>query len=1565
MAPTTAVSSSKQKIYNSLRRWRGSLDPDDRVLFKQFAEETLNRLRGPFLAHHPPKEVLTFLEEAFQFARQRVPKEIKAELRARPSKGLAVFNIMDDQPFIVDTIRMFLSNGKADYWGGFNLVFRATRDEGGQLLGVGDDDGTPESLVMLEADAGHLLRDPKQAIQTIINNLTLARAMVSDFKAMTRLVERAVEKCQVLEDRRPDQAESMRETAAFLKWMLRDNFVFMGMNDSASALGMQSVASPFVRSSDGEWSRAHSPGTVQVRKSATESPVHRSGRIDEILVTIGDPEDAHGMQLFIRGMFTYRAVTQPSRNVPILRRVLARILEDQTSAPGSYRYKGIANVFDSLPTEFLFTATHQAINEMVDLVFESEQQQEVGVTFLMTGADSAFCLVAMPKTQFGDQIRRGVEEQIVDTLSASYCDHGIFVSRYDTVLVHYYLTGVHFPGEERIVALTEQIRELATPWLSRLWHALAERFDETQADRLADTYGRAFPDDWVRYTSTNGAVRAIEMLERLSGKRSVIAGFHERTSGDMVLRLYQAVNVYLTDILPVLGNFGLSVKDSVATTVNSRGGALHIDTFRLSGTKGACTRQQLIDGADRMIEGIESVFHGDVSSDPLNALVLTSGLTWQEVDVIRGLARYAGQLHIKLSTPRIQEILLQHPITCSTLIKLFHARFDPDLTGDRAQAIVAANEAVLHELRQIISHDADLIISALYNLMAAAVRTSFYRTDRKLYSVSFKFDCSEVKSMGVGRPMWEIYVHSREVEGVHLRFGMVARGGLRWSDRDDFRTEVLSLATTQQVKNVVIVPTGSKGGFYLKQASSDPAERRRQADYHYQTFINGLLDVTDNSVEGQIVKPPRVYCHDGDDAYLVVAADKGTAHLSDTANAISTKRGFWLDDAFASGGSNGYDHKGVGITARGAWKLVRRHFAELGIDPYSTPFTVIGIGDMGGDVFGNGLIESPHAKLKAAFNHLHIFLDPDPDPETTYKERKRLFDTQGGWDKYDTSLISDGGGVFDRRHKSVPLSPAAQAMLGIDTPEAPPEDVMHAILQMDVDLLWNGGIGTYVKASTETDAQADDRANNNLRVDAIELRAKIIGEGGNLGFTQKGRIEAGLCGVRLNTDAIDNSGGVDMSDHEVNLKILLGQLVRRGEMTIEGRNTLLEAMTDEVADLVLANNDTNGRMLSRDVIRSKTDLFQFGRAIQFVQREFGRTSESLNLPDDAELARRAELGLGLTRPELSVLSAWVKMFVFNQLMAAKPKKLPGYRELLHNYFPVRVRESFPDDIDAHMLADEIAMTVATSGMVADAGAAFFPMTIETTAARVMDIATAYLKAQKLAEAAKLRTTLEQLRTSVALDALNRAWVMVDSGAREVARYWLSSSGRIPTDEELHEMTSAAQQVYELQHTEVLRRNADLANSLATDDITTDVALCVLKSQYLNIALMVWAESKRTDTPFPEMVVRHLAIARASRLDGVLYDLQNRPAGGRWDPIALRILHTRYHNLLRALVGRTPIKGPVESVDKLEPMLAAGALRDVRSQVDAMVGHGDELPSVATLLVLEERLAAAISRVRAH
>jgi glutamate dehydrogenase len=775
---------------------------------------------------------------------------------------------------------------------------------------------------------------------------------------------------------------------------------------------------------------------------------------------------------------------------------------------------------------------------------------------------------------------------------------------------------------------------------------------------------------------------------------------------------------------------------------------------------------------------------------------------------------------------------------------------------------------------------------------------------------------------------------------------------------------VLGLVTTQQVKNVVIVPEGSKGGFYLHYPEADRGQLRTQADRLYKTFIRGLLDLTDNVRGGEQIRPPGVVCHDSFDPYLVVAADKGTAHLSDTANGLSEAYGFWLGDAFASGGSNGYDHKKVGITARGGWVLVKRHFAEMGKDPYRETITAMGVGDMSGDVFGNGLIETPHIKLLAAFNHVHVFLDPDPDPAASYAERLRLFRAErlGGWNHYDASLISKGGGVFDRTAKSIPLSPEAQRMLELDVSEADPETVIRAILKMKVDLFWSGGIGTYVKATHETHDDADDRTNDRARVSASELRCAVVGEGANLSFTQAARIEAGLLGVRMNTDFIDNSAGVDLSDHEVNLKILLSEPVARGQLDTDARNALLVELTDEVAHLVLGDNDTQGRQLSRDRVRSVQDIFPFGRAIAFIERHFKRSRASFQLPTDEELAKRAEKGLGLTRPELATLSSHVKRYVYAELLASgQAKHLTGYRDLLVNYFPKRIQAEFLDDVIGHQLADEIAMTMATTRVVGDAGAAFVPLAVESTGSSVFAVVDTYLRAQRLARAAEVRTTLEELRASVRLEALTRSWVQVDAGCRDVAMYWLSAGTRPPTDAELEEMAQAAHEVYALQADDVARRNAADIERMKADDIPDHVAKAVLEAQYLNIALMVWWHAKKLGVTFRETVVRELAAGRASRLQELIDVLGRRPTSGQWEPIATRVLVNRFTDRLRQLVLKVGTELPATTVDELEPRLVAGPLADVRAQVDRLMPPGAPM-DLPALIVLEERLDGAIRRI---
>jgi glutamate dehydrogenase len=606
-------------------------------------------------------------------------------------------------------------------------------------------------------------------------------------------------------------------------------------------------------------------------------------------------------------------------------------------------------------------------------------------------------------------------------------------------------------------------------------------------------------------------------------------------------------------------------------------------------------------------------------------------------------------------------------------------------------------------------------------------------------------------------------------------------------------------------------------------------------------------------------------------------------------------------------------------------------------------------------------------RLLGAFNHVHVFLDPDPDPKTSFEERVRLFkaERKGGWENYNPALISKGGGIFERSAKSIPLSPEVQKMLRLTVPEAEPDVVIHHLLQMEVDLLWNGGIGTYVKASTETHADADDRSNDSIRVSGNQLRCRIIGEGGNLGCTQRGRIEAALAGVRLNTDAIDNSGGVDMSDHEVNLKILVNRIVARGEMTAEARNELLRRMTDEVAALVLADNDAHGRQLSRDQLRSKADVFSFGRAIAFVERVMGQSRDTLRLPTDKELLRRAELGQGLTRPELAVLSAWVKMYVFRELIHSDARQIPGFDALLVGYFPKELQDRYSEDIRRHMLANEIASTAATTQLIADAGAAFVPMLVERTGASVLKLVTAYFRAQSLARLDELRPALEEARVGEPLHALYRAWLRVDAGVRDVAAFWIASREETPTDGAATvEMGSVADEVFALQPAETAAKNQEQLAEMRRAEIPEPVAQRVLQAQFLGLGMQIHADAMGAGTSRGEMIVRQLAVARASRIQDVLEDLARRPATGRWDPIAIQILQGRFSQLLRSLVRSTPIDATSRNVDALVPVLAAGTLTGIRSIVNDLLGS-DAQPSIPTLIVLEERLGGAVAAMGVH
>ena len=1549
-----------RKVMAHAKEALASLPEDEQGLFREFARTVATQLREPYIARYGAKQVPQALLSAFKVALVRKEDEIETEL-VRSEHGPAVLRTsMLDQPFIVDTIRLLLEQVGAQHESGFNAVMPVGRDESGRMLRLGDNEDELESVTEFEI-SGVPSAELDHLDTTLKGNLRLARSMVRDFAEMTAAVDRVASLYARLDARDTEGQGHYREASEFLRWLLADNFVFMGLADGTGRrLGFEAECV------SAHWEHIAAPGLddaefdetpVQVVKGHRESPVHRAGRVDEIRVLVPDEAGEPQHVLVMRGMFTFRAVTQPSRSVPILRRILAQVLSLETARPGSWRYKGVANVFDSLPTEYLFTATIEEITGMVDRVLDAEAGQQVQV-FLVQKSGITFVLVAMPRAQYAEETRVRMENVLHESTGATYSDHGVLVGRYQTVLVHYYLTGARRLEDEQAEALHDRLVELATPWDNRLYDVLSEDYDEETTERLFAKYSDAFEPDYQSWATPKRARRDILHLEKLeAGVRPVTATVFQYR-GDMYLRLYQVGSIILSDALPVLDNFGLVVIDQFADKVTPENcPAREMDTFRLHGAFGM-EPEELLARGELLVEALEAVFTKQCPDDRLNGLVLRSGLSWKDVDLVRAYHGHLNQLGLRLSSERLGGILLAHPKMLGRLVGYFHARFDPEISESARKGKMAkAADAVQDGLRRVFDGDEDYALRSLFRLMQGTVRTNFFRSDRKAWYISYKIEHAQLEGL-VPEPrlMYEIYVHHPEMEGLHFRGGPVARGGLRWSDRVDYRVEIMGLVTTQMVKNVVIVPEGAKGGFRIRKTITDRAERRRKADELYRWFIRGLLDVTDNYRGSEVINPPQVVMHDGGrDPYLVVAADKGTAHLSDTANQVAVDEyDFWLGDAFASGGSHGYDHKKVGITARGAWECVNRHFLEMGLDPSTDTFTAIGVGDTGGDVFGNGVIEYPTMKLRAAFNHLHIFLDPEPDAESSYKERKRLFRAVRGWDGYDTSKISEGGGVFDRKAKSIRLSPQAKAMLGTLKDELPPEAVIRLILRMEVDLLWCGGIGTYFKAGWETHEHADDPPNDRLRINADEIRARAVGEGANLSFTAAARVQYGLNGGRLNTDFVDNSGGVDMSDHEVNLKILLGGLVRDQVVNVEQRNELIAELTRSVTRSVLANNDAHARQLSIDRIRSIDDPFSFGRTISWIQEQGSPSRSALTLPGSDALFRRREAGAGLSRPELAVLSSHVKMHIYRALHDAEPAWIPDFDQRLLGYFPKKVRLTWPERVEGHMLAKEIGMTVSLTETVADMGATFFPMMLDLAPRHPGEIMGGFLRAAKAFRINTLRSAIN--KTGAPLQTRYDAWARVTRSIARLCATWMSPGESIPTLEQLEKAQSLLSRVG--RHARSLSTyDPQVVQSFVDKGLPLNVAERVVAMDNITFAYEIARLQASNGDSDRDAMVRFLAIGEASGLLGGVTKVEDYIASNKWDNVAMGMVRNRYLLLLREVISKTPLTGDLRlNVERLSHRLVWGDLKRLRAGTDAVLARAN---NVAAFMVAEERVRALL------
>ncbi|HSI39445.1 MAG TPA: NAD-glutamate dehydrogenase [Xanthobacteraceae bacterium] len=1263
--------------------------------------------------------------------------------------------VNDDMPFLLDSVMGELTAQGLATTLVVHPILPVERDSGGALLGLPVAAGRRESLIHIHIERidDEARRDAlKAALGEVLAQVRLA---VAAWRPIVDRVRQAVDELRATPP--PLPPEEVEEGLDLLEWLLAGNFTFLGYRsyrrqdsdgtgfepESASALGL--LADPELRLFDRASLTAARSGLAEVlgepcplivTKSKLMSRVHRRVWMDVVVLKRFGADGKLASVQCIAGLFTSTAYTGSVRAIPLLRRKVAAVLARAGFSPDSHSGRALVKVLESYPRDDLFQIDEERLLHAALAILQLDEHPRLRVLPFRDRFDRfVSVLVYVPRNRYDT----GVSERIGDYLA------GVFAGRVASLrplFLDLPLTRIHIiierigaaqPEPDRSV-LETAVSGLIRTWADGLASAIGLAHPAAAARALRARYARAFPAGYRAGVTPEAALADIRLIDTLSQDAPVAVDFHRAEAADphtVGLKVFSFARPRpLSERVPLLEAMGFVVVDERTFTVRPADGTpVFVHDMLLARRGGGAITLDTLEW--RLHACLMAVLSGQAESDGFNALVLNAGLGWRDIALVRTLARYLRQVGVPYSQDYLWATLNAHPIIAERLVALFHSRFAPVPAGDAA----AIRTEIETALAQVQSLDEDRILRRFANLVEAAVRTNFFQlgADGALRpAIAVKFASGQVEGLPLPHPLFEIFVHSPRVEGIHLRFGRVARGGLRWSDRpQDFRTEVLGLVKAQQVKNAVIVPVGAKGGFVPKHLPAGPREAvQAEGIAAYTLFVGSLMDVTDNIEGTQIIHPADTVRHDADDPYLVVAADKGTATFSDTANGLSEGRGFWLGDAFASGGSVGYDHKKMGITARGAWEAVRRHFREMDVDIRVARFSVAGVGDMSGDVFGNGMLLEDTIQLVAAFDHRDIFLDPDPDPAASFAERRRLFDLpRSSWADYDTALISPGGGVFPRAAKSIALSPQVRAALGIERATLSPAELVSAILRAPVDLLWFGGIGTYVRAGAEIDAQVGDRANDAVRIAAGELRAKVIGEGANLGLTQRGRIEAARRGMRLNTDAIDNSAGVNTSDIEVNIKIALGPPLRDGRLDPDSRAALLASMTDEVAALVLRNNYLQTLALSLAERRSHEELVFHQRLMQELERR-GLLDRAVEfLPSDAEIHERRGRGEGLTRPELAVLLAYAKLTLHADLLGGDVPDDAYLGRELERYFPLALRQRFPDGIDQHRLRRDIIATQLANAMINHGGPAFAARLTDATGAAVGTLAKAFAAAR--------------------------------------------------------------------------------------------------------------------------------------------------------------------------------------------------------------------------------------------
>lgn len=1535
--------------------------------------------------------------------------------------------VTDDMPYLVDSVTAEVTR----HGPGISLVVhpillssRSTSDGG--LVSVkslpsehrGVSSGDTQTLPNLRAifDEQHLVKIEswitieldrvisEEDAQTLVSGLhRILHDVEVSHRDQDRMIARVKDAGGSL--RQAGDLPESQESSDLLQWMGAGNFLFLGYReyelaeypdgsvhlDPITGTGLGILADkngkPITRRST-ELSaagrqRAGQRRALVITKANSRSTVRRRTYMDYVAVkTFHADGTVKGERRFI-GLFSERAYSESIVNIPLLRSRAEQLLRRSGFAPDSHSGTDLMQILETYPRNELLQMEIDEIEQATWQIMQLQERRRVKL-FLRKDHYGRFmtALVYLPRDRYNTAVRRRIEQELLDYIQAESIDFNVRLT--DSVLARVFfrlrLADDAAEPAGTVQELEQRLARAVRSWSEGIAAEARERYSSSQAHDVAARWGEAFPDDYrvlyevqdaladaAQFEALEAAVAEGHPVPRMSFYRSGDGG-----AADMRLKLYLTEPKTLTDTLPVIDDFGLEVLDERSYTLHCPDGAIfHLYDLGLFYPESVDAEATI----GLLQEAYQQVLIGRAESDVFSQLVLRLGLSIRDVTVLRAYAKYYRQLGSTNSYSFVADSLLANPEMALALVDYFQTRFDPDLEGDRQAQSATARERVMEALEQVRTLDADRVLSALLNLIDSTARTNLYQNRDWL---SLKLTPATIDAAPAPRPAHEIWVYSPQVEGVHLRFAKVARGGLRWSDRrEDFRTEVLGLVKAQMAKNAVIVPSGAKGGFFPKQLPDPTADRGAWAEAGkeaYKVFIRALLDITDNQSEqdGQMVitHPERVVRHDGDDAYLVVAADKGTATFSDTANQISQEYGHWLGDAFASGGSVGYDHKAMGITARGAWESVKSHFSELGLDTQQEDFTVMGVGDMGGDVFGNGMLLSEHIRLVAAFNHLHIFIDPDPDAAASFAERQRLFTAQrSGWGEYNLELISEGGGVFSRTAKTIEITEAMRRRF--DLPESQsrltPPELINALLKAPVDLFYNGGIGTYVKASTETHEQVGDRANNAIRVDGAELRARVVGEGGNLGLTQAGRIEAAQNGVLLNTDAIDNSAGVDCSDHEVNIKILIDQLVDSGHLDAAERSELLSSMTEDVAALVLETNRDQNALLMTDRHRVGEWSPSFQRLISWLEETVGLDRDLEVLPDDDGFAERAANDQRiLTSPELSVLAAYAKIQLKSALVENSVPDDDWFEDTLAHYFPAALRERFQDQLSRHPLHREIIANVLANEVINVGGAAFVFRAIEETFAAEEQVVRSFVAVRELFSLEDFDVAMRELPVSFDRDAWANTYRDMRRLLDRAVRWFINHVSRGTSVRE--DVETYAEHIAPLygELTSYLRgedrRRVDELHAEALqagmpEQLATWVSQLFEAFSLLDIATL--ARDLKLDSR--EVAGVYYAVYADFSADSLLNRITNLPRQDKWQALARGAqrdeLYGAMADITRAVLEATP--SDAEPEQRLEQWKQANGAKLARAEklVDEVDALADD--NIASLTVLLRHLRGLI------